>query len=317
MKKILIIADPLEHFNLAGDSSYLLMLTARDLGFAVSYCGAADVYSLNNQALANIRELDIAHGVAQIHTTPQWFEYRATVSALNLSSFAAIFVRSDPPFNLEYYYLTQILELAERAGVKVVNHPRALRNFNEKLAILNFPNLITPTLVTKNKQVMHDFIALHGTCVVKPIDMMAGRGVFRIAETDPNHGTILETLSGYFSQTIMLQRFIPEVVLGDKRIFIINGEIVDYCLYRIPQSGQIRGNLAVGGRGEVHRLSAADYILARQVAAWLDEQQIVVAGIDVIGNYLTEINITSPTGAQQILQHSGINVAQLMLAAIG
>jgi glutathione synthase len=238
------------------------------------------------------------------------------LNAVNLTHFDAILVRNDPPFNLEYYYLTQILELAERSGVKVLNKPSALRNFNEKLAILNFPELITPTLVSKNKQVILDFILEHGVCVAKPIDMMAGRGVFRIANDDPNQGAILESLTDYFTQTIMVQKFIPEVIHGDKRIFIIDGKIVDHCLYRIPQNGQIRGNLAVGGRGEVHPLNAEDYRIAEEVAKWLKQNEILIAGIDVIGTCLTEVNITSPTAMQQIYQQAGVNVAELILKTI-
>jgi glutathione synthase len=315
-KRILIIADPLEKFNIYGDSTYLLMLTAEDLNYQISYCLPGDIYGLNDQALANVSELELAHGVAQIYSTMDWFKVVERLEGVNLKHFDAILVRNDPPFNMEYYYLTQLLELAERAGVKVINRPGILRNFNEKLTILNFPELITPTLVSKNKQVILEFIRQHGVCVAKPIDMMAGRGVFRIANDDPNQGAILENLTNYFSQTIMVQKFIPEVIHGDKRIFIINGEVVDHCLYRIPQDGQIRGNLAVGGRGEVHPLNEDDYRIANTVAQWTKEHGVVVAGIDVIGKCLTEVNLTSPTAMQQIYQQAGVNVAELILRNI-
>lgn len=314
MKKLLIIADPLQRFNINGDSTYLLMLTAKDMGFQLSHCLAGEVYSLNDKAYASVVDVKISYGVNQIQSNQNWFN-TSTSYLTQLAEFDAVFVRNDPPFDMEYYYLTQILGLAEKAGVKVINHSAALRNFNEKLAILNFPDLITPTLVSKSKQLILEFIAKNGTCVVKPIDMMAGRGVFLIAPDDPNQGAIIETLTDYFSQTIMVQRFIPDIVNGDKRIFIVNGEIINYCLYRIPPQGQIRGNLAVGGRGKVQPLSNDDYKLAQQVAAWLVEQRIVFAGIDVIGKCLTEINITSPTGAQQILHEAGINVMQKLLQA--
>jgi glutathione synthase len=170
--------------------------------------------------------------------------------------------------------------------------------------------------VSKNKNVIKEFIATHGVCVVKPIDMMAGRGVFRIANDDPNQDPILETITDYFTQSVMVQRFIPEVVAGDKRIFIINGEVISHCLYRIPQSGQIRGNLAVGGRGEVHPLNEDDYAIANEVAQWLLQEGVQIAGIDVIGKCLTEVNITSPTGAQQIYQQAGINVFANLLSSI-
>jgi glutathione synthase len=316
MKKILFIADPLENINILGDSTYLMFLTARDLGHEIYFCTAAKLFALNNQGFANVSKLSIAHGVDKIHQTKDWFKTDAVLAKTPLSFFDVILVRNDPPFNLEYYYMTQILELAQNSGVKVVNNPQVLRNCNEKLTILNFPELITPTLVAKDKQVMLDFIQEHGVCVAKPIDLMAGRGVFKISNEDPNQNAILESLTDYFTQTIMIQKFIPEVIHGDKRIFIINGEVVEHCLYRIPQNGQIRGNLAVGGRGEVHPLNEADYVIANQVAKWLKEHDILIAGIDVIGKCLTEVNITSPTAMQQIYRDAGINVAELILKAI-
>lgn len=316
MKKILLIADCLEKFNINGDTTYLMLLTAKDMQMELNYCDSTGIYSLNEQAYAYVSGLEILHGVEQIYTSQNWFRLSPETEPVNLTEFDAVIVRNNPPFDMEYYYLTQVLELAEKSGVKVVNNAPALRNFNEKLAILNFPDIITPTLVTKNKQALNEFINSYKICVAKPVDMMAGRGVFQISSQDPNQDVILETLSNYYTQTIMLQRFIPEVVEGDKRIFIIDGKIVDHCLYRIPQQGQIRGNLAVGGRGEVHKLSQQDYEIAGKVALWLNEHKIIFAGIDVIGSYLTEINITSPTGAHQILKDTGINVAELVLNTI-
>ncbi|MEN9946356.1 MAG: glutathione synthase [Pseudomonadota bacterium] len=313
-KKILIIADPLDKLSIYADSTYLLFLTAKDLGMSINFCNPNQIYALNNHAYALIHQVTINHGLDDIHSTANWFSLSEAKSTL-LDEFDAILVRNDPPFTLEYYYLTQLLGLVAN-NVKIFNPAHSLRNFNEKLAILNFPQLITPTLVSKNKSIMLEFIQQHGLCVAKPIDMMAGRGVFQISADNPNQNPILETLTDYFSQTIMLQKFIPEVVAGDKRIFIINGEVVDYCLYRIPQPGQIRGNLAVGGRGEVNKLNDQDYHIARTVAKWTKQQGILIAGIDVIGNYLTEINITSPTAMQHIYQVSGINIAKLILELI-
>lgn len=316
MLKLLIIADPLEKLNIHSDSTYLLLLTAHDLNIQISYCLPGDVYAYNDQALANVAALELAHGVAQIHTTTKWFRVTEELTAVALTHFDAIMVRNDPPFNLEYYYLTQILTLAERAGTKVINHATALRNFNEKLAILNFPELIVPTLVSKNKVVINEFINQQKLCVAKPIDLMAGREVFKLAHDDANKNVILEALSRYYTQTIMVQRFIPEVVQGDKRIFIINGEVINHCVYRIPQSGEIRGNLAAGGRSEVHPLQNSDYQIAQPVANWAKQQGILIAGIDVIGSYLTEVNITSPTAMQAIYQQTGINIAELILSAL-
>ena len=316
MRKILLISDPMEKFNILGDSTYLLTLTAGDMGFQISQCLPEDVYSINNQAFANINNIRLAHGLSAIHSQAGWFEKIASAEQVNLSDFEIILVRNDPPFTLEYYYLTQILELAHAQGVKVINSPQILRNFNEKLSILNFPQHIVPTLVSKNKPVLKKFIREQEICIAKPIDMMGGRGVFKTGGEDPNQDAILESLTNYYTTSIMVQRFIPEVVAGDKRIFVINGEVIDYCLCRIPQSGQIRCNLAVGGRGEVQPLNEHDYLIARDVAVWLKQQQIAIAGLDVIGNYLTEVNLTSPTGAQQIYRESGINVFERLLIGL-
>lgn len=315
MKQILIIADSIENFKIKGDSTYFMLLTAYDMGFKVSYCNPRDLYALNNQAFAKVHTVNIQHGLKDIHSTLDWFE-KEEATVCELSNFSAIFVRNDPPFNMEYYYLTQILQLAEKTGVKVVNSTYVLRNFNEKLSILNFPDLITPTLVSKDKQVIADFIATHKDCIVKPIDLMGGRGIFKISHEDPNYTPILEALTNDFEQTIMVQKFIPEVKFGDKRIFIINGEVVDYCLYRIPQGVSIRGNLAVGGKGEVYQLNDDDRAIAGTVAKWLKEQGVLIAGLDVIGTCLTEINVTSPTGMQQIYNEAGINIAELLFNSL-
>ncbi len=272
--------------------------------------------ALNHQALAHVTELQITHGVDKIHSTKEWFNCKQVVQNYDLANFNAIYVRNDPPFNMEYYYLTQILDLCEAKGTKIFNHPTLLRNCNEKLTILNFPELITPTLVSKDKQTILDFIDAHGICVAKPIDLMAGRGIFRITNDEPNKNAILESLTDYYSQTIMVQKFIPEVIHGDKRIFIINGEVISHCLYRIPQNGEIRGNLAVGGRGEVHPLSESDYHIANTVAKWLNQKGIMIAGIDVIGKCLTEVNVTSPTAMQQIYRDAKINIAEKILTLI-
>ena len=316
-KKLLFICDPLVSFKISTDTTYLMLVTAAEMGFEVFVALPNEVYSESNQAKV------IAHKIKLLATnkdTPgsvlPWYLEDANISTLNLSEFRAIFVRNDPPFNMEYYYLTQILFIAEQNGANVINNSHSLRNFNEKLSILNFPNLITPTTVTKNKQVIYDFLDKHGECVIKPLDLMAGRGVFKISPKDVNCGAIIEGSTEYYSQTVMLQKFIPEVIKGDRRIFIVNGQVIEHCLYRIPQENQIRGNIAAGGRGEVHPLTPEDFKLANEVALWLKDHEIVWAGIDVIGNKLTEINITSPTGTRQILTHTGINILQMVLESV-
>lgn len=317
MSKILFICDPLPTFKVQTDSTYLLKLTAAELGYEVFYCSPSEIYAENETAYA------ITHAIKLLATNKDvpgtimpWYSEATESITHKLTEFKAIHVRNDPPFNMEYFYLTQILSLAEKQGANVVNNSISLRNFNEKLSILNFPHLITPTIVTKNKQVMLNFLEKHTDCVIKPLDLMAGRGVFKISLTDVNCGAILESSSDYYTQTVMLQKFIPEVIYGDRRIFIIDGKVIEHCLYRIPQKNQIRGNIAAGGRGEVHPLTEEDFALANQVAIWLKAQGVIFAGIDVIGNKLTEINITSPTGTRQVYQQTGINVAQLVLEAM-
>lgn len=317
MQKILFICDPLEHFKIQTDTTYSLMVAAADVNLEVSCCYTSDIYLENNQAFANTTIIQVlAKGYDEPGSVVPWFKCYDTHTKINLGGFKAIIVRNDPPFDMEYYYLTQILTVAEQNGARVFNNSNALRNFNEKLAILNFPELITPTLVTKNKEVIRDFLSRHEDCVIKPLDLMAGRGVFKLSLNDVNCGAILEASTNYFTQTVMVQKFIPEVIYGDRRIFIVHGEVISHCLYRIPETGAIRGNIAAGGRGEVHPLTLDDYAIANPVAKWLIEQNIVFAGIDVIGNKLTEVNITSPTGTRQILKSTGIDIPSLLLQNI-
>lgn len=316
MSKILFICDPLSTFKVQGDTTYLLMLTAAEMGYQVFYASPTEVYAQDNTALVIAHEIKLLASNKDIPgSVMPWYQEQSSITC-NINQFSATLVRNDPPFNMEYFYLTQILSLAEQQGALVMNNSKSLRNFNEKLSILNFPHLITPTIVTKHKQTLLDFLNLHHDCVIKPLDLMAGRGVFKISPTDVNTNAIIENSTSYHTQTVMVQKFIPEVIYGDRRIFIINGNVFEHCLYRIPQNNQIRGNLAAGGRGEVHQLTDDDYTIANEVALWLKQHQIIFAGIDVIGNKLTEINITSPTGARGILQHTGINPMKLVLEAI-
>ena len=316
MKKILFICDPLDTFKLQTDATYMLMVAASDLGFSIFYCLPNQVYAQNNQALAIATPLTILATSTQEpgHVMPWYSEQHSLpLVGTQLNAFDLVMVRNDPPFDLEYYYLTQLMTIAERSGVSVINNSFALRNYNEKLAILNFPELIPTTVVTKNRGILHDFLHTHGECVVKPLNLMAGRGIFKLSLNDVNYDAILESSTNYYTETVMLQQFIPEVVHGDHRIFIVHGKVIEHCLWRIPQDNKIRGNIAAGGRGEVHPLTAEDYQIAAPIAKWLQENNIVFSGIDVIGNKLTEINITSPTGTRQIFRHAGIDIPKLIL----
>ncbi len=316
--KILFICDPVANFKINGDSTIALMVAANDLGYSIDYALPKDVFSNNDMALSNVIPLDILIKTEDLSSAIAltWYKQHDVINDYDLTKYDAVMVRNDPPFDMEYYYLTQILQLAENKGAKVINNSHALRNFNEKLSILNFPQFIPETLVSRDKAVILRFIEKHGDSVVKPLDQMAGRGVFKLAKDDVNILPILELSTNYFSTSVMVQKFIPEVIQGDRRVFIVNGNIISHCLHRIPGENQIRGNLAAGGRGEVYPVSTEDYAIAQSVAKWLNGHKVLFAGIDIIGNKLTEINITSPTALRQIFASSGINIAKQVIESI-
>jgi glutathione synthase len=217
---------------------------------------------------------------------------------------------------MEYVYSAYLLELAEANGARVFNSPRAIRDNNEKMAIARFPQFTAPTLVARQEGLLRGFLAEHGDIILKPLDGMGGTSVFRLHSSDPNIGVVIETLTHYGRRTIMAQRYIPEIVRGDKRVLLIDGKPVPYCLARIPKPGETRGNLAAGGRGVAQPLSARDLEIANSVGPVLAAQGLLLVGLDVIGDYLTEINVTSPTCFQEITEQSGYNVAGTMLDAL-
>ncbi len=322
MKDILFICDPLTKFKIKSDTTYFFMETFAKFDHQIFYATPSELFLTKESCFVKARKLTLItpknHTLGlndNLTTSESWYK-EEQLQIMHLTKFDAIFIRIDPPFDMEFFYLTQILTQAEKKGAKIYNSSYSLRNFNEKLAILNFPNLITPTIVTKNKNIILEFLTQHENCVLKPIDQMAGRSVFKISLTDVNYMPIIETVTNYFTTTVMVQKFIPEVMLGDKRIFIIKGVPVEYCLNRIPQHDQIRSNLAVGGTGVVQKLTATDKIIANEVASWLNQNNIFYAGLDVIGDNLTEINITSPTGARQIFEESNINIGNIVLENI-
>jgi glutathione synthase len=228
----------------------------------------------------------------------------------------AIVMRKDPPFDSEYFYATHLLEQAEREGARVFNKPRALRDHPEKLAILEFPDLIGPTLVTRDAADIRRFHAEHGDVILKPLDGMGGMGIFRVGPDGLNLGSITETLNRFGATTVMVQRFLPEIAQGDKRILLIGGEPVPFCLARIPQGSEVRGNLAAGGKGVAQPLSERDEIIARTVAPVLAARGLLLVGLDVIGDCVTEINVTSPTGFQEITDQTGFDVAARFVDAL-
>lgn len=247
--------------------------------------------------------------------TNSWYRLGETLT-MPLQVFDAVLMRKDPPFNMEYVYSTYLLELAEQQGARIINSSRSIRDFNEKLAIAKFPQFTPPTLVTRKESLILDFLQEHRDIILKPLDGMGGAGIFRLHAGDHNINVILETMTHYGMRTIMVQRYIPEIKQGDKRILVIAGKPVPYALARIPKPGETRGNLNTGGTGVAQPLSTQDLAITDTLGPELVKQGLVLVGLDVIGNYLTEINVTSPTGMQEIFNQTGFNVAAMMMNAI-
>ena len=241
---------------------------------------------------------------------------RASRALRDLADFSAVIMRKDPPFDMEYVYSTYLLEAAERNGARVFNRPRAIRDNNEKLAITRFREFTAPTLVTRDAARINEFIDHHRDTVVKPLDGMGGASIFRVGEADPNRNVIVETVSRHGSTMVMVQKYLPEIVDGDKRILLIGGEVGAFCLARIPKKGETRGNLAAGGRGEARPLTARDREIAEALAPVLWQDGLLVVGLDVIGSTLTEVNVTSPTCFVEITQQTGFDVAGLFADAL-
>jgi len=244
-----------------------------------------------------------------------WYR-EGDVEVRALRDFAAVLMRKDPPFDMEYVYATYLLETAEREGARVFNRPRAIRDHNEKMAITRFAEFIAPTLVTRDTVRVHEFIDLHRDMVLKPLDGMGGASVFRIRADDPNRNVIVETVSRDGQRTVMAQRYLPEIVDGDKRVLLIAGEPVPYALARIPKPGETRGNLAAGGRGEARPLTPREREIAGALGPRLWAEGLLVVGLDVIGNCLTEVNVTSPTCFVEIAEQTGCDVAGLFATAL-
>lgn len=304
-----ILMDPIANIKIKKDSSFAMLLEAQRRGYALWYMEPGDLYLSNGEARATQRALSVRDDPAG------WFSFGETRDCA-LHELDLLFMRKDPPFDLDYIVLTWLLDLAERAGVRVINPPAALRNFNEKMTISLFPELCVPTLVSADAAALRAFLADQEQIVVKPIDNMGGASIFRITQGDANTNVILETITGGGRKIVMAQRFVPDVTQGDKRILLIDGEAVPYALARIPQAGDFRANLAVGGRGVGQPLSTRDQEIAQQVGVHLRAHGIRFAGIDVIGDYLTEINITSPTCIRELDAQFNLNISALLFDAI-
>ncbi|WP_404992432.1 glutathione synthase [Cupriavidus pauculus] len=307
--RILFITDPLETFKTYKDSTYAMMTEAAARGHELYFCLQSQLSLSANVVEAVVRPLDL------VDDGKDWF--RLGEAALTpLATFDAVLMRKDPPFDMEYVTSTWLLELAEKQGARVFNKPQAIRDHSEKLAIGQFPQFITPTLVTRDAGRIRAFHAEHQDIIVKPLDGMGGMGIFRVGPDGMNLGSIVETLSDNGARTLMIQRYIPAIKDGDKRILLIGGKPVPYSLARIPQGSEIRGNLAAGGIGRAQELSRRDREIAETLAPGLWKQGLLLVGLDVIGDYLTEVNVTSPTCFQEIAQQTGFNVAGMFIDAL-
>ena len=306
--KLLFIIDPLPGLKAYKDSSVAMMRAAAARGHAVFATEARQLFIQDGYARAVCATLEVRND-------DDWYSILHT-ETLTLKDFNAVVMRTDPPVNTDYLLATHLLSVAEANGARVLNRPSCLRDFNEKLAILNFPRFITPTLASADAALINTFLDEHLDIIVKPLTEMGGSGIFRLTLTDPNRNAILETLTQHGRRAIMAQRYLPAISEGDKRILLIDGAVVPWALARIPKAGETRGNLAAGGTARAQPLSARDLVIAETIAPWAREQGIFLAGLDVIGNHLTEINVTSPTGFQEITAQSGHDVAAQFIAAI-
>jgi len=309
--RLLFVADPLESFKTYKDSTYTMMREAARRGHALLACESADLrWQRGEPVRARARELRLTGAEAR------WFEVVATHEALALRDCDAVLMRKDPPFDSEYFYATHLLGQAGREGARVFNRPDALREHPEKLAILEFPQWIAPTLVTRREADIRAFHVEHRDIILKPLDGMGGMGIFRVGPDGLNLGAIVETLNRGGERSVMVQRYLPEIAQGDKRVLLIGGRAVPYALARIPQGGEVRGNLAVGGKGVAQPLAPADQAIAAALGPVLAARGLLLVGLDVIGDRLTEINVTSPTCFREIMDQTGFDVAAMFVDAL-
>jgi len=304
---ILFIADPLESFKTYKDSTFAMMRAAAARGHTLSACEPKDVmWQSGGLVTGYVRDISLTGALDHWFTAQQEKPHERPQA---LKDFDAVIMRKDPPFDSEYFYATHLLEQAEREGARVFNKARSLRDHPEKLAIMEFPQFVSPTLVTRDASDIKRFHAEHKDIILKPLDGMGGTGIFRVKADGLNLGGIIETLNKDGAQTVMAQKFIPAIEQGDKRILVINGAPVPYSLARIPQGGEVRGNLAAGGKGVAQPITQRDREIAEHIGPILAKRGLFLIGLDVIGDQLTEINVTSPTCFQEIKDQTGWDVA--------
>jgi len=308
---ILFIADPLASFKIYKDTTFAMMREAQKRGHQLFVCEPHHVVWQSGQA--------VQAQVQQVHLTGKldaWFEVHGVYADRALHGFDAVVMRKDPPFDSEYFYATHLLEQAEREGAKVFNKPSALRDHPEKLAILEFAQFISPTLVTRDAQAIRAFHAVHRDIILKPLDGMGGMGIFRVKADGLNLGSVIEALNRDGATRVMVQRFVPEIAQGDKRVLLIDGVALPYALARIPQGQEVRGNLAAGGKGVAQPLSERDQQIAQALGPGLAAKGLLLVGLDIIGSCLTEVNVTSPTCFREITDQTGLDVAALFIDAL-
>jgi len=311
---ILFIADPLERFKIYKDSTYAMMAEAARRGHTLYACEPRHLAWTGGDVEANALRFAIVGDQADLKRET-WFAAEPA-SARSLKSFGAVLMRKDPPFDMEYVTSTWLLEMAERGGARIFNKPQAIRDHSEKLAIGEFPQFVPPTLVTRDAARLRTFHAEHGDVILKPLDGMGGMGVFRVKADGMNLGSIVEMLSHDGARSVMAQKFIPEIKTGDKRILLIGGQPVPYSLARIPQGNEVRGNLAAGGLGVAQPLTTRDREIAETLAPVLAARGLLLVGLDAIGDWLTEVNVTSPTCFREIMDQTGFDVAAMFIDAL-
>ncbi|WP_065187710.1 glutathione synthase [Shewanella woodyi] len=309
MIKLGIVMDPISEINIKKDSSFAMLLAAQSRGYELFYMEMKDLAMVNGKAMATMRGLSVQQD------ENNWFELGESVDT-PLADLDVILMRKDPPFDTEFIYATYMLERAEEAGVLIVNKPQSLRDANEKLFTAWFSEFTPETIVTRDEKRIRQFYQEKKDIIIKPLDGMGGSSIFRVKEKDPNLGVIIETLTNHGQQYTMVQGFIPDITSGDKRILVVDGEPVPYSLARIPQKGETRGNLAAGGRGVAQPLSESDWKIARTIGPELKKRGLIFVGLDVIGDKLTEINVTSPTCIKEIQAAFDVDITGMLMDAI-
>lgn len=304
-----IVMDPISTITIKKDTSFAMLLAAQSKGWPLFYMEQSDLFLAKGIASARVRRLKV------FEDAEHWYELSGPTT-MAISELDVVLMRKDPPFDMEYIYSTYLLELAQASGTLIVNNPQSLRDANEKLFTAWFPQCCPDTIVTRQSHLIRDFHQTHGDIILKPLDGMGGASIFRVQKADPNLSVIIETLTEHGQKSVMAQRYIPEIVNGDKRILMIDGEPVPYALARIPAAGETRGNLAAGGRAEGRPLTERDHWICQQVGPKLREKGLIFVGLDVIGDYLTEINVTSPTCLRELDTSFKLNIAAELMDSI-